>query len=430
MAECRQATKRLVARLRAGGRVVIPRPRGDVAPGVAALARLLRARGRMGAIPPHVARPPAMVAGMDVPAPVPPSAPPPAADSGVRPPPVRSGQGGGTPGRPVAPAARMPAMRPGSGIMGGKGPRGPAANGPGGMPRPTGRLANVPASPAAAISRLAPAIRGPVRMAAYPSPPAWPALRRDGAGSPGRARNDATPPLPPVPAAAAPPVGLPAGGRMPRRVAFPVPGAQGAGGRMALPPRHVTGTDMGRQGKDDGAARIPPLPAMTGRLAMPRRSAASLPGMALSDRASPGMAPPDMASGSVQVRHLPPYRAVPAATRPPAALPAAHAMPRARDTLRAFRPQRATARGMAGRPPFISPQPPGGGHAAPAAPQAGGAGNGPVVQVTIPLTLDRHVLGQAMARIDTSRALHEHRATGTAPDTLRHAQLPGRSIGA
>ncbi|MDT8871932.1 hypothetical protein RAA17_14370 [Komagataeibacter rhaeticus] len=119
-----------------------------------------------------------------------------------------------------------------------------------------------------------------------------------------------------------------------------------------------------------------------------------------------------------------------ASTPPPAALPAAHAMPRARDTLRAFRPQRAPARGMAGRPPFISPPPPGGGHAAPAAPQAGGAGNGPVVQVTIPLTLDRHVLGQAMARIDTSRALHEHRATGTAPDTLRHAQLPGRSIGA
>ncbi|MDT8871931.1 hypothetical protein RAA17_14365 [Komagataeibacter rhaeticus] len=136
-----------------------PAPAGDVAPGVAALARLLRARGRMGAIPPHVARPPAMVAGMDVPAPVPPPRHHPQRIAGSGPRPCGAGRGG-TPGRPVAPAARMPAMRPGSGIMGGKGPRGPVANGPGGMPRPTGRLANVPASPAAAISRLAPAIRG------------------------------------------------------------------------------------------------------------------------------------------------------------------------------------------------------------------------------------------------------------------------------
>lgn len=104
-----------------------------------------------------------------------------------------------------------------------------------------------------------------------------------------------------------------------------------------------------------------------------------------------------------------------------------------RTPVQPFVPQRGAGqagRQQAGRPPFISPRPPGGGQVAAVAPQAGGAGGGPVIQVTIPLTLDHHVLGQAMARIDTSRALHEHRATGTAPDGLRHTQLPGRSIGA
>ncbi|QHC36425.1 hypothetical protein [Komagataeibacter xylinus] len=53
----------------------------------------------------------------------------------------------------------------------------------------------------------------------------------------------------------------------------------------------------------------------------------------------------------------------------------------------------------------------------------------PIVQVTIPVTLDQHNVGQAVAHIETSRALLEHRSTGTAPDGIQHVQLPGRSVG-
>ncbi|MBV1829725.1 hypothetical protein HNW77_01365 [Komagataeibacter sp. AV436] len=79
------------------------------------------------------------------------------------------------------------------------------------------------------------------------------------------------------------------------------------------------------------------------------------------------------------------------------------------------------------RPPFISPAPMGrartSGRADP------GMSGAPVLQVTIPVTLAHHEVGQAMARIETSRALLEHRATGTAPDGIQHVQLPGRSVG-
>ncbi|WP_041247098.1 hypothetical protein [Komagataeibacter medellinensis] len=144
---------------------------------------------------------------------------------------------------------------------------------------------------------------------------------------------------------------------------------------------------------------------------------------------------------SAQDSTLPAHRAPlpettrPGAITPPRTRPCTPGMPTAgraradRTPIQPFVPQRGagqTGRQQADRPPFISPRPPGGGQAAAVAPQAGG----PVIQVTIPLTLDHHILGQAMARIDTSRALHEHRATGTAPDGLRHTQLPGRSIGA
>ncbi|WP_167400904.1 hypothetical protein ACM0P6_02135 [Komagataeibacter sucrofermentans] len=53
----------------------------------------------------------------------------------------------------------------------------------------------------------------------------------------------------------------------------------------------------------------------------------------------------------------------------------------------------------------------------------------PIIQLTIPVTLDQHNVGQAVAHIETSRALLEHRATGTAPDGIQHVQLPGRSMG-
>ncbi|MGY6770160.1 hypothetical protein [Komagataeibacter sp. NFXK3] len=53
----------------------------------------------------------------------------------------------------------------------------------------------------------------------------------------------------------------------------------------------------------------------------------------------------------------------------------------------------------------------------------------PIIQVTIPVTLDQHNVGQAVARMETGRALLEHRATGTAPDGMQHVQLPGRSVG-
>ena len=82
-----------------------------------------------------------------------------------------------------------------------------------------------------------------------------------------------------------------------------------------------------------------------------------------------------------------------------------------------------------GRPPFIAPAVPVARREGDAAPMAARNIPPPAIQVTIPVTLDHHVLGQAVARIDTSRARHEHRATGTAPDGVRHAQLPGRSIG-
>ncbi|WP_282759888.1 hypothetical protein [Komagataeibacter saccharivorans] len=82
-----------------------------------------------------------------------------------------------------------------------------------------------------------------------------------------------------------------------------------------------------------------------------------------------------------------------------------------------------------GRPPFIAPAVPVARREGDAAPVAARNIPPPAIQVTIPVTLDHHVLGQAVARIDTSRARHEHRATGTAPDGVRHAQLPGRSIG-
>lgn len=80
------------------------------------------------------------------------------------------------------------------------------------------------------------------------------------------------------------------------------------------------------------------------------------------------------------------------------------------------------------RPAFISPLP----IARPDISGHGGtarSGPAPVVQVTIPLKLDHHTLGLAVARIDTNHALHEHRATGTAPDVLQYPQMPGRSIG-
>ncbi|GBQ79226.1 hypothetical protein AA0521_3389 [Komagataeibacter intermedius NRIC 0521] len=51
------------------------------------------------------------------------------------------------------------------------------------------------------------------------------------------------------------------------------------------------------------------------------------------------------------------------------------------------------------------------------------------MQVTIPVTLDHQAVGQAMARIDTAAARHELRATGTAPDVIRYAQMPGRAVG-
>ncbi|MFT8790776.1 hypothetical protein, partial [Komagataeibacter saccharivorans] len=82
-----------------------------------------------------------------------------------------------------------------------------------------------------------------------------------------------------------------------------------------------------------------------------------------------------------------------------------------------------------GRPPFIAPAVPVARREGDVAPMAARNIPPPAIQVTIPVTLDHHVLGQAVARIDTSRARHEHRATGTAPDGVRHAQLPGRSIG-
>ncbi|GAB6968552.1 hypothetical protein JCM25156A_25900 [Komagataeibacter kakiaceti JCM 25156] len=80
------------------------------------------------------------------------------------------------------------------------------------------------------------------------------------------------------------------------------------------------------------------------------------------------------------------------------------------------------------RPSFISPVP----VVHPDTTGRGGKERGspaPMVQVTIPLKLDHHVLGQAVARIDTNRALHEHRATGTAADVMQYPQMPGRSIG-
>ncbi|AZV37889.1 hypothetical protein [Komagataeibacter xylinus] len=79
------------------------------------------------------------------------------------------------------------------------------------------------------------------------------------------------------------------------------------------------------------------------------------------------------------------------------------------------------------RPAFISPAPMVRARTPGSADQA--MAGAPIVQVTIPVTLDQHNVGQAFARIETSRALIEHRATGTAPDGIQHVQLPGRSVG-
>ncbi|WP_209426769.1 hypothetical protein, partial [Komagataeibacter intermedius] len=79
-----------------------------------------------------------------------------------------------------------------------------------------------------------------------------------------------------------------------------------------------------------------------------------------------------------------------------------------------------------GRPPFINPAPMERTGSVPPAPCGD---RPPVVQVTIPVTLDHQAVGQAMARIDTAAARHELRATGTAPDVIRYAQMPGRAVG-
>ncbi|PYD81384.1 hypothetical protein CFR80_12015 [Komagataeibacter oboediens] len=81
---------------------------------------------------------------------------------------------------------------------------------------------------------------------------------------------------------------------------------------------------------------------------------------------------------------------------------------------------------MRGRPPFINPAPVERAGSIPPVPRGD---RPPVVQVTIPVTLDHQAVGQAMARIDTAAARHELRATGTAPDVIRYPQMPGRAVG-
>lgn len=130
-----------------------------------------------------------------------------------------------------------------------------------------------------------------------------------------------------------------------------------------------------------------------------------------------------------------------AALRPHGAIPAAHTrmiVPPPMGGQAAWRPVAAPGvmagadvagpDAWPGRPAFISPPP----QARPDMPGHGGGAPGgpaPVVQVTIPLRLDHHVLGQAVARIDTNQALHAQRASGTAPDVMQYPQVPGRSIG-
>ncbi|MBE7728851.1 hypothetical protein [Komagataeibacter sp. FXV3] len=101
--------------------------------------------------------------------------------------------------------------------------------------------------------------------------------------------------------------------------------------------------------------------------------------------------------------------------------------PRGMAPFPAFVPPQDRARG---RPPFISPGPVERTGARASSPHTGQPGDRPpVLQVTIPVTLDHQAVGQAMARIDTAAARHELRATGTAPDVIRYPQMPGRAVG-
>ncbi|WP_395371200.1 hypothetical protein [Komagataeibacter diospyri] len=83
-----------------------------------------------------------------------------------------------------------------------------------------------------------------------------------------------------------------------------------------------------------------------------------------------------------------------------------------------------------GRPPFISQGPMERAGGLPSSiPDGRRSDRLPVMQVTIPVTLDHQTVGQAMARVETAAARHELRATGTAPDVIRYPQMPGRAVG-
>ncbi|NVN38488.1 hypothetical protein [Komagataeibacter swingsii] len=183
---------------------------------------------------------------------------------------------------------------------------------------------------------------------------------------------------------------------------------------MARPRAPVAGiTRMGRGAHGMIALAMPPVRATPG--AMP-----PLPDLR-PGRTPAGMAIPatrvmtaaiSQASSQPPMPRTAPARSVPARGVPPfpASLP-----PR---------------KGMRGRPPFISPGPmERTGGPASSAPAGRRDDRPPVMQVTIPVTLDHQAVGQAMVRIDTAAARHELRATGTAPDVIRYPQMPGHAVG-
>ncbi|KON63810.1 hypothetical protein KOEU_27170 [Komagataeibacter europaeus] len=214
---------------------------------------------------------------------------------------------------------------------------------------------------------------------------------------------------------------------MPRgHIAFPVAmSAAASRGRIASPvatpvaPRdHTPATPAPHRARDEGKTAAPAMP---------------------SGRAMPVPIPPwrhQRTGGARAGMAFPAIRAMAGtgdhATTGPA-MPRSVPMPMPRAPLRgmtpfpAFVPPHDRAWG---RPPFISPGPIE--RTAASAPSRRDGGRGdrlPVMQVTIPVTLDHQAVGQAMARIDTAAARHELRATGTAPDVIRYPQMPGRAVG-